>query len=231
MTPRRPTVGRDVFIAPRPECLTQFASSDFVSDFLDGKRSLSEDPRWHEFGFNSIEEYATWAPRLCGIVCLKMIIDVNCDEWGEKNLADLTWRGVELGGYILDDDKGNRVDKGWFYAPLVKLAEEAGMSGDIWAHRVPGDLVSDLDKNGAIVASVHPGVIRGDIEEAPRGIKGGHLVVVIGYRMGTRIEGFFVHNPSGRSRHAQREVFVPFERFGKAFSGRGITLRRAETKV
>jgi len=75
------------------------------------------------------------------------------------------------------------------------------------------------------VASATSEVIRFEVDRSPKGRRGGHLVVVFGFRWnGKAIEGYFLHNPSGGSAETRDSVFVPICRFQEAFAERGYSI-------
>ena len=53
----------------------QFASPHLVADFLFDGRPLQSDPNWADYGVDSPTDYAHWAMRSCGVVCVKMVIE------------------------------------------------------------------------------------------------------------------------------------------------------------
>ncbi|NUK27782.1 hypothetical protein HRW08_35180, partial [Streptomyces lunaelactis] len=57
---------------------SQWESADLVPEFITGARSAADDPLWQKSGADSREEYAFWAPRMCGMACLRMALD----HWG-----------------------------------------------------------------------------------------------------------------------------------------------------
>lgn len=58
----------------RVPVIAQFASPELTAAILAGRLEPSADPRWADFGFSSRGAYGFWAPRLCGIACLAMVI-------------------------------------------------------------------------------------------------------------------------------------------------------------
>lgn len=215
----------DYFAAPMPSYCSQFASRELVSQFLDGEIEPADDPRQSEFGFKSAEEYGYWAPRLCGIVCVKMVLDGQ-NATNSETVADLTRHGLELGGYDVETDKG------WYYRALIDLAEAFGMKGSPFAGSSVEDLCAEILRGTVPVASVHPKVIRGDIKRPPEGSSGGHLVVVTGFRWRNQeCAGLFLHNSSGRTVESQENVFISREHFLNAFAGRGFTLSSSQLPI
>ena len=219
----------DHFVSPRPPYISQFASKELVSDILDRKRDPTSDPRWREFGFTSPRDYTFWSWRACGVISMKMVLDAYGVASGET-VATLIERAVDFGGYEVRGREGNAVDEGWFYGPLVELAKEFGIDGEV--HRVLSDEVirGNVIDDRFTVASVHPGVIRSDFDHTPAGADGGHLVLVWGCRW-TRSEcaGYYIQNPSGRVRETQDGAFIPIARFREAFASRGFSLYRRQS--
>ncbi len=215
----------DYYVNPIPSYIAQFASRELVSDILDKKISSDDDPNWKSFGFKSIEDYSFWTQRLCGLICIKMIINtINSNS--DETIAKLTEKAVNLGGYKVYDELGNFIDKGWYYAPLIELVKDYGFNGDVCSSLSEKDLCINVLENTFSIASVHPGVIRFDMEKCPFNKKGGHLVLVIGFRWsGKECLGFIIHNPSGRKNSTQENAFIPIKQFRSAFASRGLTIK------
>lgn len=205
-------------LRPLPTYLSQFASPGLVSSILDGLIEPHEDPAWRDFGFTDESDYDYWTPRLCGLICVKMILDAHGATVG-TTVRELTEQALRLGAYDTDSDSG------WRYAPLIRLAEGYGLRGEVHGRLTLERICSEIQANRAVIASVHPGVIRGDYAQSPNGRKGGHLVVVLGCSIdvskGVRL---LIHNPSGRTPLTQNHVSVCEETFLAAFAGRGFTL-------
>ncbi len=224
----RPTKKRgDYILDPCPPYISQFADRNRVDEFLNDPSTLVNDKYQSNFGFKDVSEYAFWAPRICAVACLAMCIEAY-SPGKVKNLASLTREGVKLGGYIARDDKGQLVDKGWFYAPLVRLARRYGLKGRAVSGLTTNRIARSVCSGSTVpIVSVHPGVIRSDMNSVPKGgSRGGHLVVVIGVRFTDGlVNGFYIHNSSGRTIDKQERCFVSIERFNQAFANRGILLR------
>jgi len=221
----------DYFVQPVPQYLSQFSSRELVSDFLDEKLSTDNDPKWKDFGFLSIEDYSFWSKRLCGIICLKMVLDTSPNTSTEY-ISELTSKAVKSGGYIVYDEKGAFIDNGWFYQPLVNLAQDYGFEGKVLTNLKNLDLCNNVLNNIFTIISVHPGVIRFDFDKAPNNKKGGHLVLVVGFKWdGNNCTGFYIHNPSGRVEETQEKAFIPIKQFDEAFALRGFSLRRGKINI
>lgn len=59
---------------------SQWESAALVAEFVSGVRGAAEDPLWLKSGADSAEDYAFWAPRMCGMACLRMALD----HWGHE---------------------------------------------------------------------------------------------------------------------------------------------------
>jgi hypothetical protein len=210
----------EYFVKPTPsKNITQWASPDLVGDILDGKISAKDDPRQKEFGFKTKQDYEFWSWRICGLMSVKAVLDAY-GQAPHETVASLTLAGEKLGGYDVQRDRG------WFYKPLIKLAERFGVTGGIYGRLSPPEIAADILNKRFVVASVHPSVIRGDAKKNPHDGKG-HLVLVWGFRYdGGRVTGFYIQNPSGRKKSTQVRTFVPIDHFNEAFVGRGFWLKQ-----
>lgn len=205
---------------------SQFATAELAGPILEGRLAPAEDPRWREFGFATPEEYGFWAPRLCGIACLAMLLRGR-DPGFARTLADLTRECQALGGYILQDKAGQWVDYGWVYAPMLEVARRYGLEGAISTALAVEDLCRAVLADRAVIASVNPYHVR--LERLDETLPpGGHLVVVIGFEaVGGAPTGILCHNPSGTREATRAAAWIPTDVFGRAFAGRGILLWQA----
>ncbi|GHU07294.1 hypothetical protein FACS189431_1610 [Alphaproteobacteria bacterium] len=215
----------DYFVMPSPSAnITQWASPNLVSKILNHEIEAGDDPRWREFGFKTKADYAFWSWRIYGLMCFKSVLDSYGVAKGET-VASLTKKGEDLGGYKA------KADEGWFYAPLIKLARGYAVDGGIYGALDIREIAAAVLKNRFVVASVHPDVIRGDIDKKPQDDKG-HLVLVWGFRWdGGKITGFFINNPSGREKSTQVKAFIPITQFDEAFAGRGFWLKHKKLET
>lgn len=220
MSRRRPIADGVYFTSPIPRYLCQFADKERVSEFLDREDALYSDQLWSTFGYADIEEYAFWAPRLCGLICLKMILDST--ESGGESVAALTVEGVDRGGYQVRGSNGELLDKGWFYRPLVDMAKSRGFESGIIANQDIDDIARRIIGNQIVVASVNPRVIRGDEPPSLESKPGGHLVVIYGVEVvnGSPLH-FHIHNPSGRTDTTQ-QARTKATLLAATFAGRGF---------
>jgi len=200
---------------------SQFATPELAAPILEGRLAPAEDPRWREFGFATPEEYGFWAPRLCGVACLAMLLRGR-DPAFPRTLAELTQECQALGGYVLEDEAGRWVDYGWVYAPMLDVARRYGLEGAISTALTLDDLCRAVLADRAVIASVNPHHAR--LERLDEALApGGHLVVVIGFEAGGGVPArLLCHNPSGTAEATRAGAWIPADVFGRAFACRGI---------
>jgi hypothetical protein len=211
----------DFFVKPAPPPqIVQWASSNLVSDILDRKIKASADPRQREFGFANATEYEFWSWRLCGLMCVKAVLNA----YGlalNTSVAELTNQGVKLGGY----DVKNGI--GWYSAGLLRLAKSYGLTGKLYRQISDEEIAAQVLGDRFFIASVNPEVIRGDIELPNAKGKNGHLVLVWGVKIENgKVAGFYIHNPSGRKPNTQEKAFIPLKQFHNAFGRHGFIIRQ-----
>lgn len=202
----------EFFVEPAVQYVSQYASRDRVGEFLESPSALTGDRLWDSAGFSTADEYALWAPRACGAACLKMVLDA---AGSPLSLGDAVRMGVAGGAYG---------DRGWIYDPLVDLLGGHGVEAQVFVDGSIDFIAQQVVANRCVIASVNPRIIRADPVEGDI-VRGGHLIVVIGCRVenGT-VTGFFIHNPSGRTREYQERYFCEVEQFARAYAGRGISI-------
>jgi len=106
----------DYFTQARPPYVAQFITPDIANSVLREGVSAAGDPLWADSGFDTVAEYAHWAPRLCGIACLKMCLEAY-NRSLDESLAVVARNTLNIGGYI------SKNDVGWRYSSLVKVAK------------------------------------------------------------------------------------------------------------
>jgi hypothetical protein len=189
--------------------VSQFASPGRLAELLDGSLPAGLDPAWASTGAADPAHYAFWAWRMCGMACLKMVLDARgtvCPP-----LVPLAEECARHGGYVVHPD---RVD-GLIYAPFAEwVAERFGLTVTVRTD-LDAEAVAGLAAAGQpVIASVHPS-IRQPSGPAPDR-RGGHLVLVFGVAG----DGSLVlHNPSG-----QPDTHVARADFAKFFAGRGMVV-------
>lgn len=207
----------DYFVSKNIPYQCQFATPGLAADILEGRIGAADDPGWKSFGFGDPKEYAYWSFRVCGIACLKMILDFYRLGRG-RTVAELTFDGVRRGGYVTAGDKG------WFFRPLLEQMKADGLDGFTSSFFGIGSICDLIAGKKFFIASVNPALVRFDRESADAK-PGGHLVLVVGFRVkNKKIEGIFINNPSGKLAETRERAFVPIKIFKKAYSNRGIAV-------
>lgn len=213
----------DYFVRNKPGYISQFIGIYPQSITLESK--LNNKKHITQFGAKDAEEFSFWAWRNCGIACVKMVLDVS-EKAKNKSIMDLTNEGIELGGYILYENK-KFVDKGWFHHALVALLKKHKVFARTKKWQTIESVAHDIISNKLVILSVLvPG--RRHIEEdgsfslKPGGKTGGHLLLATGVRMlGKQVLGIFAHDPRGLEKY-QQDTFIPAHVFKRIFTNRTI---------
>jgi hypothetical protein len=204
--------------------ICQFASPTLVRAFIDGGRALESDPNWAAYGADSPAEYAHWALRACGVVCVKMAVD---GLTGADSGPVMSWvrAGLALDGYLAERRADRRVEIGWKHSALARLAVDRGCKAKLAQGLSLDDLAAHVGAGKIVIASVSSEIG----EDVPITRSSGHLVVVYGVEIGVdgEVEAVILHNPSGRTAALQAGARLPAGRFRQAFSRRGIIIRAA----
>lgn len=194
----------------------QIASLDLAEAVFSEQMDAFDDPNWRLSGAETREEYAHWVMRACGIVCVKM-----CAEgFGKTRRSVHEWikRGLAHDAYLVLEENGNRVERGWIHAKMADLLREEGL----FSQAVPAgsqEIIAWLRQGHLFIASVcYQLGTRGPVT-----FKGGHLVVVNGADVHNgQLETVYIHNPSGRFPDLRAYAAIPAERFLAAYTGRGV---------
>ncbi len=202
----------------------QFASPELVWDFINGGRDLKTDPNWAAYGASSPQEYAYWAMRSCGVVCVKMAVE-GITGRPTGTVMDWVHAGLAIDGYLTElrpDRLDKPVEKGWKHLTLARLAIERGCYAELAAELHVNSLVAQLQNDRLVVASVSSELG----EQKPLTRNSGHLIVVHGVMLGGdgQVSEVVVHNPSGRTAALRESAHIPTGRFAQGFSGRGIII-------
>jgi hypothetical protein len=202
----------------------QFASPDLVWEFIKQGRDLASDPRWAEYGADTPQEYAHWAMRSCGVVCVKMAVE-GVMGIPPRTVMDWVREGLALDGYLTEIRRERPVEIGWKHAALADLARAHGCDADPASGVTLVDIARHVRAGHLFIASVTSELG----EDAPITRQNGHLVVVYGLSLDEqgRVESIIAHNPSGRRPAMQAGAILPADRFVAGFSGRGIVISRA----
>jgi hypothetical protein len=196
---------------------SQWESPELVTDILQKKIKASEDPNWKNSGAETPEEYEFWSWNICGMACLKSILDFTFKE--KLKTINLAKDCAEYGGYKIE---GNRIE-GLYYKPFCKyVGEKFNLKASFFGQDLTIPIVEKgLTENSFFILSVNK-LIRNFRDREPAK-KGGHLVLVTGIDPKSRY--IYIHNPSGYSGISQIHYKVPYTEFLKFFAKRGIIIR------
>ena len=180
-------------------------------------------------GYPTKEDFDFWNSRVCGIACIKMVLD-SLEESQDKTMWDLIQEGLELGGYKLHDVKGRFVDLGWFHKPLLELAQRHGMHGFLRQSLSMHNVAQEIVNGNYVIASVKV-PSRSELEddgsyfkEHYKGKTYGHLILVTAVEIQDgKPKMFLAHNPSGYRKYEEDSIIDP-ETFTRIFNGRVIVL-------
>ncbi len=199
----------------------QFEDSDHITDYITGQKDLIDDPYWQRSGAKSPEDYAFWANRACGMVCVKTCVE----GFGGPILPLHTWiqRGLECNAYLSEKRSNHtHVEKGWLHAGLAEVMEAQGLSTRVKAASI-AEIGQELQAGCLVIASVSFEIGTED----PITHQGGHLVTVVGAQLNENtLSELILHNPSGRKPHLRENAAINELRFRQAFSGRVIIVGR-----
>jgi hypothetical protein len=206
-----------------PYCC-QFASPDLVHDFIYEVRTIDSDPRWADYGAATPAEYAHWARRSCGVVCVKMAVE-GITACTPQPVMAWVQAGLAIDGYLteLRPDRPDRpIEKGWKHASLAHLAQMRGCAASMIKAATIVDLADHLRAGRVIIASVTSELG----EDGPITRSSGHLVLIYGVGLDAagQVIDVILHNPSGRAQALQAGARIPIDRFRSGFSGRGIVI-------
>jgi hypothetical protein len=189
---------------------SQWESAELVLRFVGGELDSAADPRWAASGASSAADYGFWAPRVCGLACLRMILAFR--GLPVPPVMRLVERALAWHAYRPD---GDRV-VGLIYRPFADwVAAEFGFTAQVAADLSLDAVAGWASPATPVIASVHP-FIRWP-ELMPPGT-GGHLVLVTG-ASGSAVR---LHNPSGVPGASQRDAMIGRDQFERFFAGRGL---------
>lgn len=190
---------------------SQWESAGLVPEFVAGG-DAARDPLWAGSGAESPEEYAFWAPRMCGVACLRMVL-------GRLGLpvppsVELVKELCGAGAYVRDGD----AVQGLIYQPFAEYVNARWGLDARSAPRLDHGTVRDVLAGGGLaMLSVHWSIrtLTPAVEA-----RGGHLVLAVG----ATEDGVLVHNPSGFPDGSQQYAPVPWADLDRFYAGRGILL-------
>jgi hypothetical protein len=189
---------------------SQWESPDLVPQFLDGSLSATDDPNWAASGARTPAEYGFWASRVCGLACLRMVLDGR--GLPVPLMIRLVERALAWKAYIRD---GDRVE-GLIYKPFADwVGHDFGISATVVPDLTLEQVRASASPATPVIASAHSWV-RWPDRTPPQ--TGGHLVLVTGAADGM----LRLHNPSGLPGASQRDTRIAAADFARFFAGRGL---------
>ncbi|MFC5220473.1 C39 family peptidase [Streptomyces coerulescens] len=191
---------------------SQWESASLVPEFITGQRDAADDPLWQKSGADTPQEYAFWAPRMCGVACLRMALDF----WQRSvpSSVPLVKELCEAGAYVRND----HTVKGLIYQPFAEYTRARwGMHAQAMPD-LPATSLPEIITSGRLaLVSVHK-TIRTPQADPPS--RGGHLVLAVGFSK----QDVMLHNPSGLPGTSQQAARVPWDRFDAFYAHRGVVL-------
>ncbi|MFD8978658.1 C39 family peptidase [Streptomyces sp. NPDC059564] len=191
---------------------SQWESAALVPEFVSGTASAAADPLWESSGAETAEEYAFWAPRMCGMACLRMALGY----FGQPVPASvpLVREALAAGAYVRDGDQV----QGLIYAPFAAwVASQWGLFAEARPELSVEEVDAEISRGRLVLMSVHKTIRTLDPRPAQRG---GHLVLAVG----SGPDHITVHNPSGFPEKSQQFHQIPRVDLARFFAGRGVVL-------
>ncbi len=129
--------------------------------------SSFDNLNWRTFGFQTKEEYEFWCVRLCGIACLRIVLNYfQIDP--QSNIATIAeWCRLH-GGYDI------MADRGWEHRSLAAYLEHKGLEVSLGRLLLWPMIIHNLRRNNVLIVSIKEGRGRNPL------VGDGHLVVLVG---------------------------------------------------
>jgi hypothetical protein len=130
---------------------SQWESAALVPEFITGARGAADDPLWQKSGADSRAEYQFWAPRMCGMACLRMALDF----WGHPvpPSVPLLREALDVGAYVRTDES---TVKGLIYAPFAEwVIRRWGLHAQVRPELTPDEIHAESARGNLLLLSVH----------------------------------------------------------------------------
>lgn len=174
-------------------------------------KRINESVPWVKFGCDTQEEYEKWLPHVCGICCLKMIGD-TVNKTNRLSLYQLTLKCLSKGGFkILNDGK----IEGVFHYPLLQLAVELGLSGEVKKCMDNKQIIESVTNNRFIILSV-------DLKKIDLHLVGSHLLLIYGCQKHTN--KFILHDTSAILSKTGQAVLISGTYLEKISNKKGLII-------
>ncbi|NUS14047.1 MAG: hypothetical protein HOY69_22020 [Streptomyces sp.] len=195
---------------------SQWESAALVPEFVAGTKAAVDDPLWQKSGADTPEEYAFWAPRICGVACLRMALD----HWNRPVPPSVVLARdlQDAGAYVREGDDV----KGLIYRPFAEyVTRRWGLYARVAPELTGAEIRQEIARGRLVVISVNKDI---RTPEADPASKGGHLVLVVA----ADAEGVKLNNPSGFPGRSQHQAPVPWTTLERFYAGRGVVLGNQE---
>lgn len=162
----------------------------------------------------SESEFLRWIPEVCGILCLKMVLDT----YGlalDRSPYDLTMRCFNLGGFIRQPDGSLR---GVFHRPLLQLARELGLQGFVATDYDLEQVDGSLGCGRFVILSI-------DLHRLDSNLLGSHLILVHG--MDLRSSRYRVHDSAAVLNDTGCNAVLVSEQLALLSNRKGLVLWRS----
>ena len=143
-----------------------------------------------------------WSERSCGIACVHMVLSTVLGKSFDRPISKLIDEGLSFKGYDVEKDLG------WYHKALVKLSVKYGLKAKQRKFLLSSELAVELLKHNYVVASMES-------------IHDGHLILIYGFKMNGRLDGFFYHDPYNKKQKGEAK-FMKKQDFEKKFTRRVI---------
>ncbi|HBE89963.1 MAG: hypothetical protein A3E37_05365 [Candidatus Andersenbacteria bacterium RIFCSPHIGHO2_12_FULL_46_9] len=160
-----PKADIELFLTSAFKDIYQSQEASFVP--LQETPSSFESLHWHTFGFETKEEYEFWCVRLCGIACLKIVLNYFQIDLG-ANIATITkWCRLH-GGYDVI------ADRGWTHRSLTAYLGHKGLKVSLGRLILWSMIIHNFRQNNVLIVSIKEGKGVNPL------IGDGHLIVLVG---------------------------------------------------
>jgi len=170
---------------------------------------------WIAFGAPNRSEYEKWHPEVCGICCLKMVGD-SCGSTSNISLYQLTMECKQKGGF---KELPTGEIQGVFHQPLLDLAENYGLDGNVEGNLDLGKIITSLQNDRFVILSL-------DKSKVSPKLKGGHLVLIHAYDPESKT--FLINDPEPILAEDGQNIEVGSDRLEEISNKRGLIIWQGE---
>lgn len=168
---------------------------------------------WRQFGAPSRDKYEKWNPEVCGICCLKMI----GDTFGLTNHASLYSLALKCLAYDGYKITPSGEIKGVFHKPLLDLAKNLGLDGQVERKLPIKKIVKALIVHDFVILSINK-------SKVDASLSGGHLILVHEYNPIPNT--FTVHDPEPILSDNGENIVISSSRLQEISNNKGLVIRK-----